>query len=51
MDSNLRFVGIVGAWRELIYRRKAADQLIAEGSDTVEDPDGMLPSFLRSLAT
>jgi len=51
VDSDLRIVGTVRAWRELIYRRKTADQLIAEGSATVEDPDGLLPSFLGSLAT
>jgi acyl-coenzyme A thioesterase PaaI-like protein len=48
---DVRIVGTVRAWRELIYRRKTPDQLIAEGSATVEDPDGMLPSFLGSLPT
>lgn len=51
MDCDVRIVGTVRAWRELIYRRKTADQLIAEGSATVVDRDGILPSFLRSLAT
>jgi acyl-coenzyme A thioesterase PaaI-like protein len=50
-DCDVRIVGTVRAWRELIYRSKTADQLMAEGSATVEDPDGLLPSFLGSLAT
>jgi hypothetical protein len=48
---DVRFVGTVHAWRELVYRRKTADELTAAGSATVEDPDGLLPSFLGSLAT
>jgi acyl-coenzyme A thioesterase PaaI-like protein len=49
-ECDVRFVGTVRAWRELVYRRKTADYLISAGSATVEDPDGLLPSFLRSLA-
>jgi acyl-coenzyme A thioesterase PaaI-like protein len=49
-EWDVRFVGTVRAWRELVYRRKTADQLITAGSATVEDPAGLLPSFLGSLA-
>jgi acyl-coenzyme A thioesterase PaaI-like protein len=49
-ECDVRFVGTVRAWRELVYRRKTVDQLISTGSATVEDPAGLLPSFLRSLA-
>jgi acyl-coenzyme A thioesterase PaaI-like protein len=48
---NVRFTGTVRAWRELVYRRKTADELMTEGSATVEDPGGLLPPFLDSLAT
>jgi acyl-coenzyme A thioesterase PaaI-like protein len=50
-DWDVRFAGTVRAWRELVYGRRTADQLMAAGSAVVEDPDGLLPSFLRSLAT
>jgi len=49
-ECDMCFVGTVRAWRELVFRRKTVDQLIAAGSATVEDPAGLLPSFLRSLA-
>jgi len=49
-ECDVRFVGTVRAWRELVYQRKTADQLVSAGSATVEDPAGLLPSFLRSLA-
>jgi acyl-coenzyme A thioesterase PaaI-like protein len=49
-DCDARFVGTVRAWRELVYQRKTVDQLVSAGSATVEDPAGLLPSFLRSLA-
>jgi len=49
-ECDVRFVGTVRAWRELVYQRKTVDQLIAAGSAAVEDPAGLLPSFLRSLA-
>jgi hypothetical protein len=48
-ECDVPFVGTVRAWRELLYRRKTVDQLIAAGSATIEDPAGLLPSFLRSL--
>jgi hypothetical protein len=48
---DVRFTGTVRAWRELVYRRKTAGELTAAGSATVEDPGGLLPSFLESLAT
>ena len=47
---DVRFVGTVRAWRELMYQRKTVDQLTSAGFATVEDPDGLLPSFLGSLA-
>lgn len=50
-ESDARFVGTVRAWRELVYRRKTAGQLMTAGSATVEDPRGLLQSFLGSLAT
>lgn len=50
VEYDVRFVGTVRAWRELVYRRKTADQLITAGSATVEDPNGLLPTFLGSLA-
>jgi acyl-coenzyme A thioesterase PaaI-like protein len=49
-ECDVRFVGTVRAWRELVYQRKTVDQLVSAGSATVEDPAGLLPSFLRSLA-
>jgi acyl-coenzyme A thioesterase PaaI-like protein len=49
-ECDVRFVGTVRAWRELVYQRKTVDQLMSAGSATVEDPGGLLPSFLRSLA-
>jgi acyl-coenzyme A thioesterase PaaI-like protein len=48
---DVRFAGTVRAWRELVYRRKTAGELMTAGSATVEDPNGLLPSFLGSLAT
>jgi acyl-coenzyme A thioesterase PaaI-like protein len=50
-DWDVRFVGTVRAWRELIYRRRTASELMTAGSAAVEDPGGLLPSFLESLAT
>jgi hypothetical protein len=50
-DWDVRFVGTVRAWRELVYRRKTASELMAAGSAAVEDPGGLLASFLGSLAT
>jgi len=49
-ECDVRFVGTVRAWRELVYQRKTVDQLISAGSATVEDPGGLLSSFLGSLA-
>jgi len=49
-ECDVRFVGTVRAWRELVHQRKTVDQLIAAGSATIEDPAGLLPSLLRSLA-
>jgi acyl-coenzyme A thioesterase PaaI-like protein len=49
-ECDVRFVGTVRAWRELLYQRKTVDQLVSAGTATVEDPAGLLPSFLRSLA-
>jgi acyl-coenzyme A thioesterase PaaI-like protein len=49
-ECDVHFVGTVRAWRQLVYRRKTVDQLVSSGSATVEDPAGLLPSFLRSLA-
>jgi len=49
-ECDVRFVGTVRAWRELVYQRKTVDQLTSAGSATVEDPNGLLPSFLGSLA-
>jgi acyl-coenzyme A thioesterase PaaI-like protein len=46
---DVRFAGTVRAWRELVYRRKTPDQLVTAGAATVEDPAGLLPSFLGSL--
>jgi acyl-coenzyme A thioesterase PaaI-like protein len=48
---DVRFAGTVRSWRELVYRVHEADQLTAAGSATFEDPDGLLPAFLGSLAT
>ncbi|HTX86190.1 MAG TPA: PaaI family thioesterase [Streptosporangiaceae bacterium] len=49
-ECDVRFVGTVRAWRELVYQRKTINQLVSAGSATVEDPAGLLPSFLRSFA-
>jgi acyl-coenzyme A thioesterase PaaI-like protein len=49
-ECDVRFVGTVRAWRELVYQRKTVDQLIRAGSATIEDPDELLPAFLGSLA-
>jgi acyl-coenzyme A thioesterase PaaI-like protein len=49
-EWDVRFVGTVRALRELVYRRKTADQLMTAGSASVEDPRGLLPSFLGALA-
>jgi acyl-coenzyme A thioesterase PaaI-like protein len=49
-ESDVRFVGTVRAWRELVYQRKTVGQLMSAGSATVEDPAGLLPAILRSLA-
>jgi uncharacterized protein (TIGR00369 family) len=51
LEHDVRFSGTVRSWRELVYRRKTVDQLIAVGSATLEDPESRLPSFLASLAT
>jgi hypothetical protein len=40
----------VRSWRELVYRVKSADQLIAAGAATFEDPRDLLPSFIGSIA-
>jgi acyl-coenzyme A thioesterase PaaI-like protein len=50
-EWDVRFVGPVRAWRQLVYRRQTADELMTGGAATVEDPGGLLPSFLGSLAT
>jgi acyl-coenzyme A thioesterase PaaI-like protein len=50
-ECDVRFVGSVRSLRDLVYRRKTADQLVAAGSATVEDPTGQLSVFLACLAT
>ena len=50
-QCDARFVGSVRSLRDLVYRRKAADELVAAGSATVEDPKGLLSVFLACLAT
>lgn len=47
---DVRFTGTVRSWREFVYRVKSADQLTAVGAATVEDPRGLLPSFVGSIA-
>lgn len=47
---DVRFTGTVRSWRELVYRVKSADELIAAGAATVEDPRGLLASFVESIA-
>jgi acyl-coenzyme A thioesterase PaaI-like protein len=46
---DVRFTGNVRAWRELMYRVKTAEELSDAGSATVEDPRGLLASFLDSV--
>lgn len=46
---DIRFIGTVRSWRELVYRVKTADQLIAAGSAAVDDPKGLLPACLAAL--
>lgn len=46
---DVRLGGTVRSWRDLMYRRKTVDQLVAAGSAMVEDPQGLLPVFLASL--
>ena len=48
---DVRFTGTVRSWRELVYRVKRADQLTAADAATVEDPRGLLPSFVASIAS
>jgi acyl-coenzyme A thioesterase PaaI-like protein len=50
-DWDVRFVGTVRAWRELVYRRKTVSELMTAGTAAVEDPGELLASFLGSLAT
>jgi uncharacterized protein (TIGR00369 family) len=49
-ECDVRFVGSVRSLRALVYGRKTADQLVAAGSATVEDPMGQLSVFLACLA-
>lgn len=46
---DVRYAGTVRAWRELVHRVKTADELVAAGSATVEDPDGLLARFLAAV--
>lgn len=46
LEWDVRFAGTVRAWRELMFRRKTPGELVAAGSATIEDPAGLLPSFL-----
>lgn len=48
---DVRFAGTVKTWRELVYRRTTAEQLLAAGSAAIDDPRGLLPSLLAALAT
>jgi acyl-coenzyme A thioesterase PaaI-like protein len=50
-DWDLHFAGTVQAWRELVYRRRTAEQILAAGSAAIDDPRGLLPSFLAALDT
>lgn len=50
-DWDVRFAGTVKSWRELVYRRTTAEQLLAEGSAAIDDPRALLPSLLAALAT
>ena len=47
---DVRYTGTVRSWRELVYGVRIADELIAAGSATVGDPDGLLSAFLAAVA-
>jgi uncharacterized protein (TIGR00369 family) len=46
---DVRFSGTVRAWRELVYRAKTADQLTAAGAAAIQDPGGVLSTFLSAV--
>jgi acyl-coenzyme A thioesterase PaaI-like protein len=48
---DVRFTGTVRSWREFVYRVKSSDELVAAGAATIEDPRGLLPSFVVSIAS
>lgn len=48
---DARFTGTVRSWREFVYRVKSTDELTAAGAATVEDPRGLLPSFIVSITS
>lgn len=50
-EWDVRFTGTVKSWRELVYRRTTAEQLLAAGSAAIDDPHGLLPSLLAALGT
>jgi uncharacterized protein (TIGR00369 family) len=50
-DWDVRFAGTVKSWRQLVYRRTTAEQLLAAGSAAIDDPHGLLPAFLAALGT
>lgn len=43
---DVHFAGTVRSWRELMYGARTAKQLTDAGSATVQDPRGLLASFL-----
>jgi acyl-coenzyme A thioesterase PaaI-like protein len=46
---DVYFSGTVRSWRELVYRAKSADQLTAAGTAVIQDPGGLLPTFLSAV--
>jgi hypothetical protein len=50
-EWDVHFAGSVKSWRQLVYRRKTAAEILAAGEAAIEDPRGLLPAFLATLRT
>jgi len=47
---DVRYSGTVRSWRELVYKVKSPDQLVAAGPGVIEDPNDLLSAFLAAIA-
>jgi acyl-coenzyme A thioesterase PaaI-like protein len=50
-EWDVHFAGPMKSWRQMVYRRKTAEQILAAGEAAIDDPRGLLPALLAALGT